>query len=618
MRNPYHGKMKRLIIAGVSILAFSFYLIYSYNNLKGRSYIYEPIYISLKGDIPEKANLQLMYQTFNDPTTAYEAYLITHDSIPENTFIFKIDSSYRVKNFSIYFQSLRENEKLIIRSITASNYHEAENSFSLKINDLIATENLRLDQLDEGSLSIIKIPHDKPMGSALTFYMLASVQNVFVKTNLRKVVFPSLLAFLGILLLGIAMVYYLYPFIARLTWKGVSLGAILLALAIIIMPSGEKTCNLLLILAIVVGLIRGVRERLLPTWVKENRIFLLLILTLILIYSIALLFSGNNPSTIKLIKIKLGLPIALLAVALNTNNKQEIRIQYAALLTGVIISVIIHFGWTIMLLDAVETKSRLFSDPRYYMESTVFSRIHHSYLSILYLISLASLLLKKDIIALSKREIVLFSLLLAVGIFFAFSRAAILSLLLILIFFTLQMVFKLLSMEIARIIRFLAASILTITILTMVFANLDSLSSTGKIPLKGLSTRVEIWGITSDLIKDKPITGWGPGNYKDALKKSSGLASYNRNTWRILNTHNQFLETTGMFGLIVGIGLAWFLMFPTGFSRQKLKYSDFLIAAAIIFITAFFFESILNRNLGVLVFGLCYGLLMQMKTIYDS
>ena len=152
----------------------------------------------------------------------------------------------------------------------------------------------------------------------------------------------------------------------------------------------------------------------------------------------------------------------------------------------------------------------------------------------------------------------------------------------------------------------------------MVFVNLTALSSTEKPPLKGLSTRVEIWGIASDLIKEKPITGWGPGNYKDAFKKSSNLASYNRNTWRILNTHNQFLETSGMFGLIVGIGLALFLLFPTGFSRQKLKYSDFIIAAAIIFITAFFFESILTRNLGVLVFGLCYGLLIKMKTIYDS
>ena len=174
--------MKRLIISGVSILAFSFYLIYSYNNLKGRSYIYEPVYISLEGSIPEKTSLQLMYQTFNDPTITHKANLIIHDSIPVNTYIFKIDSSYRVANFSIYFQSLWENEKLSIQNISASNDHKEEDSFSLKINDLIATENLRLDQLDDGSIIIKKIPHDKPMGSALTFHMRASVQDVFAST----------------------------------------------------------------------------------------------------------------------------------------------------------------------------------------------------------------------------------------------------------------------------------------------------------------------------------------------------------------------------------------------------------------------------------------------------
>jgi O-antigen ligase len=137
-------------------------------------------------------------------------------------------------------------------------------------------------------------------------------------------------------------------------------------------------------------------------------------------------------------------------------------------------------------------------------------------------------------------------------------------------------------------------------------------------PIKGFSTRIEIWDYASDLIKQKPITGWGPGKYKEALRSANGFTSYNSNTWRVLNTHNQFLETSGMFGLLVAIGLAWFLLFPTGFSRQNSKYSEFIIAAAIIFITAFFFESFLNRNLGILVFGLSYGLLIKMKGIYGN
>jgi len=307
----------------------------------------------------------------------------------------------------------------------------------------------------------------------------------------------------------------------------------------------------------------------------------------------------------------------LLAVALNTNSRQEIQIQYAALLAGVIISVYIHFGWSIMLVDSVELKTRLLSDTRYYMESAVFSRVHHSYLSILYLASLIPIFLKKDIIPLTRRELIIYSMLIIAGLLFAFSRAAILSLIMILIYFSLKRIFVLLNLDIARLVKFLAASVLTLALLSIVFGdiNVDSFSSEGP---KGFSTRIEIWENAANLIKQNPITGWGPGKYKEALRTANGFTTYNSNTWRVLNTHNQFLETSGMFGLPVAIGLAWFLLFPAGFSRQQRKYSDFIIAAAIIFITAFFFESFLNRNLGILVFGLSYGLLIKMKSIYDS
>jgi O-antigen ligase len=150
----------------------------------------------------------------------------------------------------------------------------------------------------------------------------------------------------------------------------------------------------------------------------------------------------------------------------------------------------------------------------------------------------------------------------------------------------------------------------------LVFANLKIDPSTDNVAVEGLSGRMEIWANAGDLIKQKPITGRGPGNYKYALIESNASASFNTNRWRTLNTHNQFLETAGMFGLPLALALAWFLLFPTGFSRQAVRFSDFILTAAIIFGTAFFFESLLNRNLGVLVFGLCYGLLIKMKTIY--
>jgi len=610
--------MKKLLIPGASVLIYTLYLVYSYNNIKGRSYIHEPVNIRIEGQIPDGTSLRLVYQTFNDPTIIKDAKLLARDSIPSNIYVFKIDSSYRISNFRIYFQSLEQGEEMTISSIKASIVDGTEFSFSLRNKDLIASENLKLVQLDKGAVSIKKIPYNNSIGASLFFYTRSSIPGIFVKSSIRDPEIPSLLALLAILILGACLVYSLYPVIGRLNWKGLSLGAVLLSLAILIMPSGEQISNLLLAMAIAAGIIKGVRERTLKLWTSTNRGVLLVILALILIYLLAFLFSTRDASTLKLLKIKYGLPMALLAVALNVHTKQEIRIQYAALLAGVIVSVFMHFGWALMLIDAVELKSKLFSSPRYYMESTVFSRIHHSYLSVLYLVTLATLILKQDIILLRRREVFIFGLLIFAGLVFAFSRAAILSLFLILIFFALKKAFRLFNFEITRIVRFIAASLLTLGILVSVFVNLSIDLVTSNTEVKGFATRLELWQNGSDLIKQKPIFGWGPGMYEDTLEQTSDSSSYNNNTWRVLNTHNQFLETAGMFGLLVGIGLVWFLLFPAGFSRHPTEYSDFIIVAAIIFATGFLFESLLNRNLGILIFGLCYGLLIKMKTVYES
>jgi len=611
-----HKGVRKFIFLGSTVLIFSIYLIFSYNNTKDRSYIYEPVFIRLQGKIPEKTSLKLSYQTFNDPTRVQEASLITADSIPEDVYIFKIDSTFRLRNFSIYFKNLWEDEEILVSSIKASNTDKMEFSFSLENKNLIPSKNLSTDQLDHGALRIKRIPYDEPTSSSLRFYTRNLNDHVLIRTNVRDPAFPSLLAMLGILALGTCLFFCLYPPFNRLNWNGISLGAYLLALAILIMPTGEKTINLLLTLALLAGFIQRFRDGTFRNWLNDNRVLLLVSMSLIILYLIAFLYDGNDPSTQKFLKIKYGLPMILLAVAVNTNYKRDIRLQYAALLSGVIISVFMHFGWAIMLIDAAELKNKLFSNPQYYLESSVFSRIHHSYLSILYLASLATMYLIRDIIELHRKEIIVFSLLLFAGLFFAFSRAAILSLILILIFFSLKLFFHQLEMEISRVGRFSAAFIISLGILILVFADLRIYPATDNVAVEGLSNRMDIWGNAGDLIREKPIAGRGPGNYKYALIEKNVSAAFNTNRWRVLNTHNQFLETAGMFGLPLALSLAWFLLFPTGFSRLTVRFSDFILTAAIIFGTAFFFESLLNRNLGVLIFGLFYGFLIKMKTIY--
>ncbi len=617
MKNQSHKLdqlIKKLIVLGASILLFSLYLIYSYNNIKGRSYIYEPIYISLTGDIPGNTRLELSYQTINDPTTTKHVHPLASDSIPENTYIFKIDSSYRLAFFSIYFRSVPEKGVITLRQIKASSKDKGEFLFSLRSEDMIAGGNIRLDQLSDNAIRISNV-HSGPVSSSLYFNMRATFEEVFVKTNIRKPEIPSLLSSIFIVLLVVLLVFLLFPFISKLNFKGISPGSYLLALAILILPTGEKICNLLVILAVVTGIFTSLKKKSFRSRILENQRLLIIAMILLLIYVITFLLNRNNISSISLIAVKFGLPLTLLAVALNTNNRHEIELQYAALLTGVIVSVFLHFGWISILLDSVATKTVLFSNPRYYLESSIFSRVHHSYVSAWYLISLTIILFTKDLPALQKRERIIFILLIIIALVFAFARAAVLSLALILLYYALTKSFQILKFKLTHVFRYIAAFTLTLSLLLLVFCNMKIDSSSDHVLTKGLNERILMWENASDLIREKPLVGLGPGTYKEEILQSYISSAYNRNSRRVLNTHNQFLETTGMFGLVVGIGMIWFLMFPAGFSRQNSNFLTFAFATAIIFATGFFFESFLNRNLGMLIFGLCYGLLIKIRTV---
>jgi O-antigen ligase len=514
-------------------------------------------------------------------------------------------------SLNIYFKSPPEETRFTITEIKALNKKKGEFSFSLLKKDLIASGNLKLDQLSSDAVSITKIASIHPSSPTLYFDMRTSIDEVFVRTDTRMLEKPSLLAMFFILILGILMAFSLYPLHSSLQFKGTSTGTYLLAAALIILPTGEHVCNLLLILAIVAGMFEVLRKSTFLTWINANRRIIFITLTIIAIYSIALILSLTDGSSLNLLKIKFGVPVALLAVAANTSNKQDLRLQYAALLTGVIVSVFIHFGWIVMFVDTVEIKSKLLSYPHYYLETSIFTQVHHSYLSVIYLVSLSVILFKKEMIPLRKKEIIIYTTLIVIALLFAFSRAAILCVALSLLFYAFRSALQLFKLEIITFVRFFTASVLTISLLAIIFINFDLSASTDGSAINGLQTRLRLWENASELIKQKPVTGWGPESFKTAFKEMNSLIGYNNNSRFTLNTHNQFLETSGMFGLVAGTGLIWFLLFPTGFSRQSSRISSIILYTAIIFITGFLFESFLTRNLGILIFGLVYGLLIK-------
>ena len=321
--------MRKFLHIGIAIIVFVSYLIFSYNNLKGHSYLYEPFYISIKSDLPENVRLNITYLTENDPVTSQDAHLESNDMLDSNQYIFKIDSSYRLKSFRLFFLSLPEEEEFTIKEIKAFNKKGGEFNFSLKSKDLVRTDNLSLSNLISNELCIRKVSKNITTTPSLYFDMSDSFDGLFIKSDKRALEIPSFPASIIILLLGILMAYTIYPTIFSLKLKGVNPGAYFLALALLILPTGEKATNLLLSIAIVTGIIFSLRESTLLCKIRDNRLLLAVSVFTVAIYTIAFLLSARDGQSANIYKIKMGIPLTLFALCVNINTKSEIRLQHS-------------------------------------------------------------------------------------------------------------------------------------------------------------------------------------------------------------------------------------------------------------------------------------------------
>ncbi len=605
--------MKKAIILLAAAALYTCYLIYAYNVFDGRSKVFEPIRLSISADLPENTQLELVYKTVKDPTQTYRIKPLLNDTIPENTYLFNIDTSQQVLNLSIYFLSLPLDEDCHLQQIIASNNRGAEFKFSLLNRDLMASENLRLDQIDAHSVSIRRIEYPAPLSPALHFDVKDSFKTIAVYSQLKHPVRPSFPGALVIALMGVLMALLLGPVFQQINRKGISIGAYILGLVIFILPTGEKVCNLLLALSIPAGFYSILTKDSFRSWMKGNRALLYVTAAMVVLFLAAYLLSLGDSSGKKLMVVKFGLPMTLLAVSVSARKLNELQFHCTALVAGVVLSVFLHIGWLILFYDSVADKAELIAQPRYYLEANVFSIVHHSYLSALYLFGIILLFLGKDLLSLNRQQRISLAVLILLALLFAFSRAAILSLALILLYLAGKWIARYLHMEITQFARYAIASILSIALVfgVLFYPKVDA--SIRSSSLRGLQTRTVLWGNASEIIRDKPITGWGPGKYQAALTQSNMRNIYNSNSGLILNTHNQFLETAGTFGLLAALALIWFLLFPGGFLKESSRYRDMVFCTALVFISLFLFESFLNRNLGILTMGICYGLVMKFR-----
>lgn len=112
-----------------------------------------------------------------------------------------------------------------------------------------------------------------------------------------------------------------------------------------------------------------------------------------------------------------------------------------------------------------------------------------------------------------------------------------------------------------------------------------------------VDSRRSRWQVALELIKDKPILGYGGGTENEVLLEKYKTYQMKDSIDREYNAHSQFLGFFLRFG-IIGFSLLLVYFFRNGITAFKYKNLLFLSFLTILFWT-FMVENILDRNMGI-------------------
>lgn len=129
----------------------------------------------------------------------------------------------------------------------------------------------------------------------------------------------------------------------------------------------------------------------------------------------------------------------------------------------------------------------------------------------------------------------------------------------------------------------------------------DTLTNNNKSATSTSTIRIAAWKTSIELIKEKPIIGYGVGDVKDVLIKAYIDKNLTVLAEKKLNAHNQFLQTFLAVGLIGGLIFCCYFLLPLYLSF-KLKHTLYL-SFILLFIINIFTESMLERIAGVVFYA---------------
>lgn len=253
----------------------------------------------------------------------------------------------------------------------------------------------------------------------------------------------------------------------------------------------------------------------------------------------------------------------------------------------------------------------------YFFGNYIANFVHNSYLALffvfgLFLVLYYNIRLKEWI--LFRREIYILPIVFVLMVFLLNSRAGVLSLGM----FTLVLMADIiLSVKDTRSKIFILVGLTTITVIlvmnprikTLAGSMQDYLSTVEKLELnqaESTALRFSLWTTSLEMIRDKPVLGYGPAKYRHEL--TNRVTRYNEFASEAnLNAHNQFLEallSQGVMGLMALLGI---LFVPILFHTRNKS----LMFIVLIFIFNCLFESMFERLWGILFYTISLGIFIK-------
>ncbi|HCI56298.1 MAG TPA: O-antigen ligase family protein [Bacteroidales bacterium] len=122
---------------------------------------------------------------------------------------------------------------------------------------------------------------------------------------------------------------------------------------------------------------------------------------------------------------------------------------------------------------------------------------------------------------------------------------------------------------------------------------------------KNLDVRTRVWYSAFQLIKEKPLTGYGMAKVEDKLDEEYLKNGFTTEAELHYNAHNQYIETQITLGIAGLFVLLWMLFTPV-IHKKQIKFPRLAVYFVLIVVINLFFESMFNRQWGIMFFMIFY------------